>query len=111
MAAGEIDVRVLPDVNPVYAMPPKSGFAEALAKVPLVVSLASRPNETTAKAGLVLPALHPLESWGDYAAREGVIGLMQPAMGPVVIDGKPVEGRAAGDILLSVGRLALGGAD
>ena len=90
------------------AMPPKSGFAEALAKVPLVVSLASRPNETTAKAGLVLPPLHPFESWGDYAARDGVIGLMQPTMGPVVIDGKPVEGKAAGDILLSVGRLALG---
>jgi len=108
MAAGDIEVLVLADVNPVYGMPPKSGFAEALAKVPLVVSLASRPNETTTKAGLVLPTLHPLESWGDYAAREGVIGLMQPAMGPVVIDGKPVEGKAAGDLLLSVGRLALG---
>jgi len=108
MAAGEIDVLILGDVNPVYSMPLKSGFAEALGKVALVVSLSSRPNETTAKVGLVLPALHALESWGDYAARDGVIGLMQPAMGPVVIDGKPVEGRSTGDILLSVGREALG---
>lgn len=108
MAAGEIEVLILADVNPVYGMPPKSGFAESLAKVPLVVSLQSRPSDSTAKAGLVLPSLHPLESWGDYAARDGVIGLMQPTMGPVVIDGKPVEGRAAGDILLSVGRRALG---
>jgi anaerobic selenocysteine-containing dehydrogenase/Fe-S-cluster-containing dehydrogenase component len=108
MAAGKIDVLILADVNPVYGMPPKSGFAEAIAKVPLVVSLASRPTDSTAKAGLVLPSLHPLESWGDYAARDGVIGLQQPTMGPVVIDGKPVEGKATGDILLSVGRKALG---
>jgi len=108
MSAGEIEVLILADVNPVYAMPPKAGFVEALAKVPMVVSLATRPTETSAKAGLVLPSLHPLESWGDYAARDGVIGLMQPAMGPVAIEGKPVEGKATGDILLSVGRLALG---
>jgi molybdopterin-containing oxidoreductase family iron-sulfur binding subunit len=108
MAAGEIEVLILGDVNPVYAMPPKAGFVEALGKVPMVVSLATRPTETSAKAGLLLPALHPLESWGDYVAREGVIGLMQPTMGPVIIDGKPVAGKATGDILLSVGRQALG---
>ncbi|HSE02666.1 MAG TPA: molybdopterin dinucleotide binding domain-containing protein, partial [Methylomirabilota bacterium] len=108
MAAGQIEVLVLVDVNPAYAMPPKSGFAEALGKVPLVVSLASRPNETTVRAHLVLPTLHALESWGDYAAEEGIIGLMQPTMGPVPIDGKPVSGKAMGDIFLSVGRQALG---
>jgi len=108
MAAGEIEVLILADVNPVYAMPPKAGFAEALGKVAMVVSLATRPTETSARAGLLLPALHPLESWGDYVAREGVVGLMQPTMGPVAIEGKPVEGRPTGDILLSVGRQALG---
>jgi molybdopterin-containing oxidoreductase family iron-sulfur binding subunit len=108
MAAGQIEVLLLVDVNPVYAMPPKSGFAEALGKVPLVVSLASRPNETTARAQLVLPILHPLESWGDYASEDGVLGLMQPTMGPVQIDGKPIAAKATGDIFLSVGRQALG---
>ena len=47
MAKGEIEVLILGDVNPVYTMPPKSGFVEALAKVPMVVSLATRPSETT----------------------------------------------------------------
>ena len=108
MAAGQIEVLVLADVNPVYAMPPKSGFAEALAKVPLVVSLASRPNETTARAHLVLPTLHALEAWGDYASEDGVLGLMQPTMGPVQIDGKAIDGKATGDVFLSVGRQALG---
>ena len=108
MAAGQIEVLVLVDVNPVYAMPPKAGFAEALAKVPLVVSLASRPNETTARAHLVLPTLHALEAWGDYASEDGVLGLMQPTMGPVQIDGKPVAAKATGDVFLGVGRQALG---
>ncbi len=108
MSKGEVDVLILVDVNPVYSMPAQSGFADALGKVPMVVALASRSSETTARAHLILPTLHPLESWGDYEARSGVIGLMQPTMGPVPIDGKPVEARATGDILLSVGRQTLG---
>ena len=108
MAKGEIEVLVLGDVNPVYTMPPKSGFVEALAKVPMVVSLANRPSETTVKAHVVLPALHWLETWGDHVAAPGVVGLMQPAMGPVEIGGKPVDGRAIGGIFLSLGRQALG---
>ncbi len=108
MAKGEIEVLILGDVNPVFTMPPKSGFTEALAKVPLVVSLANRPNETASRATLVLPALHSLESWGDFSPEDGVIGLMQPTMGPVHIDGKPVAGKSTGDILLSIGRQVLG---
>jgi len=108
MAAGQIDVLLLVDVNPVYSMPPKAGFAEALGKVPLVVALAGRPSETTARAHLVLPILHPLESWGDYMAEEGVLGLMQPTMGPVQIDGKPIPAKATGDVFLALGRKALG---
>ncbi|HXJ79449.1 MAG TPA: molybdopterin dinucleotide binding domain-containing protein [Candidatus Methylomirabilis sp.] len=108
MNKGEIEVLVLVGVNPVYSMPAKSGFVEALAKVPTVVAVASRANETTARAHLVLPALHPLESWGDYEVQSGVIGLMQPTMGPVPISGKPVDAKATGDILLAVGRQTLG---
>jgi molybdopterin-containing oxidoreductase family iron-sulfur binding subunit len=108
MAKGEVEVLILVGVNPVYTMPARAGFVEALAKVPLSVALSSRPTETTARASLVLPMLHPLESWGDYMAEEGVIGLMQPTMGPVQIEGKPVEARSPGDILLAVGRQALG---
>ena len=108
MAKGEIEVLILGDVNPVFTMPAKAGFAEALAKVPLVVSLANRPSESNAKAHIVLPALHWLESWGDYAAEEGVVGLMQPAMGPVEIGGRPVDAKSVGGTLLSVGRQALG---
>jgi len=108
MGKGEIEVLILTGVNPVFTMPAKASFADALAKVPLVVSLSDRPNETASRAGMVLPALHPLESWGDYVAEDGIVGLMQPAMGPVQIDGKAVDGKSTGDILLAIGRLALG---
>jgi molybdopterin-containing oxidoreductase family iron-sulfur binding subunit len=107
MAGGQIDVLILVDVNPVYSMPAKSGFADALGKVPLVVVLAGRSSETTARAAVVLPTLHALESWGDYSPQEGVVGLMQPAMGPVLIEGKPVQAKSTGDILLGLGRQAL----
>jgi molybdopterin-containing oxidoreductase family iron-sulfur binding subunit len=108
MGRGEIEVLILAGVNPVYALPPRAGFVEALEKVPLVVALASKPDETTARAGLVLPSLHWLESWGDYIAEGGITGLMQPAMGPVPVGGRPLEARSTGDILLAAGRRALG---
>ncbi len=108
MKAGQIEALVLIEVNPLYNMPPGSGFVDALGKVPLVVSLASRPTETTTRAKLVLPVLHPLESWGDYVSRDGVIGLMQPAMGAVQPAGQPLEAQSIGDVLLASGRLALG---
>jgi molybdopterin-containing oxidoreductase family iron-sulfur binding subunit len=108
MGKGEIEVLVLVGVNPVYGMPPKSGFSDALAKVPIVVTLASRANETTARAHVVLPTLHPLESWGDYEVQGGILGLLQPTMGPVPIGGKPVDAKVTGDVLLTIGRQALG---
>ena len=64
-------------------------------------------NVVSARAAVVLPTLHPLESWGDYSPQEGVVGLMQPAMGPVLIEGKPVEARSTGDVFLGLGRSAL----
>jgi molybdopterin-containing oxidoreductase family iron-sulfur binding subunit len=98
MARGEVDLLLLVHVNPLYSMPPKAGFAEALKKVPMVVSFSTQMDETTAQAHLVLPDLHPLESWGDYTAAEGAHGLMQPVMSPVF------DSKAFGDVLLSVGR-------
>ena len=79
-----------------------------LAKVPFVVSLSGHLDEATARAHLSIPDLTPLESWGDYSPREGVWGLMQPAMGPV-----PKIGHTNPDVLdlpqLAALRNALGG--
>src|SRR5213078_1689680 len=103
MAAGEIEVLLLgPGVNPAFTLPGGLKAAEAIGKVPFVVSFANQPDETSALAHLILPDTHWLESWGDYAPREGVIGLMQPTMKPIR------DARPLGDVLLSVARAVLG---
>ncbi|MGH7308419.1 MAG: molybdopterin dinucleotide binding domain-containing protein [Candidatus Rokuibacteriota bacterium] len=103
MAKGEVEVLLLgPRVNPAFTLPGGLKFAEAAAKVPLVVSFAAQPDETTALAHLVLPDVHWLEAWGDYAPRDGVLGLLQPTMSPVR-DALPI-----GEALLRVGRSVLG---
>ena len=101
MRAGEIDVAILHDVNPVYTMPGGANFSEALANVPFVVSTSSCPDETASRADLVLPTHTPLESWGDVEPRAGVRGLMQPSMQP------RLDTKHFGDLLLETGR-ALG---
>src|SRR6059036_2891563 len=103
MAAGEIEVLLLgPGVNPAFTLPGGLKAADAIKNVPFVVSFANQPDETTALAHLILPDTHWLESWGDYAPREGVTGLMQPTMKPIR------DARPLGDVLLSVGRAVLG---
>ena len=102
MRAGDIELVILQNVNPVFAMPSEADFAGALAAVPFVISLSSLPDETTAHADLLLPTHTALESWGDSNPRRGVYGLLQPTMQPVF------DTRHAGDVLIGVGR-ALGG--
>jgi anaerobic selenocysteine-containing dehydrogenase/Fe-S-cluster-containing dehydrogenase component len=103
MAGGEIEVLVLgPGVNPAFTLPSGLKLADAIGKVPFVVSFANVPDQTSALAHVVLPATHWLESWGDYAPREGVLGLLQPTMAPIR------DSRPMGDTLLRVGRAALG---
>jgi molybdopterin-containing oxidoreductase family iron-sulfur binding subunit len=102
MASGDIEVLVLgPRVNPAFTLPGGLKFADAARKVPFIVSFANQPDETTALAHLVLPDTHWLESWGDYAPREGVTGLMQPTMAPVK------DARPLGDVLLQTARAVL----
>ena len=91
-----IPLLLLANTNPAFSLPPSSGFSEALARVPFVVSFSSFPDETTERADLVLPDHTPLESWGDSHPEAGVHGLMQPVMPPVF------ETQALGDTLLSV---------
>ena len=102
MRAGEIELAIVHDVNPVFAMPAAAGFGRALAEVEFTVALSSLPDETTAQADLLLPVHTALESWGDSNPRRGVWGLMQPTMQPV-FDTRPV-----GDVLIDAAR-ALGG--
>jgi len=93
--------------DPIHAIPPSTGFREALARVPFIVSVSSLLDDTALQADLVLPDHTQLESWGDVipqaGARESVVGLMQPVVTPVF------DTRQFPDLLLTTANL-LGGA-
>ncbi len=83
MKAGRVEVLIIHGANPAYSLPASTGFMEALGKVKKVVYLGDRVDETGELCDYVLPATHPLESWGDAEPQRGVFSLMQPAIGPV----------------------------
>ncbi len=95
---GEVDMLLIHDANPLFSLPAAMEFDRSMAAVPFVVSFSSMPDETSERAHLILPVHTPLESWGDYAPRTQVTGLMQPVMGPVF------NTRHLGDVLIAVGK-------
>jgi molybdopterin-containing oxidoreductase family iron-sulfur binding subunit len=104
-AAGGIDVLLVHHADLAGALPTTLRAAQALGKVPLVVSFALRPDATTARAHLVLPDHHTLESIGDVTPRRGVVALAQPVMIPLH------DTRPASQVLIETGRRLPGGAE
>ena len=102
MEAGEVDVLLVHDSNPIFSLPDGVGFRQALDKVPLIVALSSFRDETTEQADLILPTNTYLESWGDDVPDPGVgfpvASISQPVV-TTLYDTLPV-----GDIMLSLAR-------
>ncbi|MCC7418461.1 MAG: Fe-S cluster-containing hydrogenase [Acidobacteria bacterium] len=78
-AAGRIAALLVWHTNPVFDLPGGS----AVSKVPLLVSLAERPDETSAAAHAVCPDHHAFESWADAEPVAGSYGLTQPLVRPL----------------------------
>jgi molybdopterin-containing oxidoreductase family iron-sulfur binding subunit len=92
---GEVDLLLVNNTNPCYALPPGSGVAEALARPGVfVVSFSNVMDDTTARSHMVLPVRLPLESWDLYDGVQGQPGVLQPAMGRLT------EAPLLGDVLL-----------
>ena len=71
-------------VNPVYDAPSLGQRSpSALAKVPFVVSLNDRLDETSLLADVLAPGSHPFECWGDAALPKGVVAIQQPVIQPL----------------------------
>ncbi len=85
MQEGRYQLVFIENVNPAFTLPENSGFKEALAAVPFVVSLSTENDETSELADLHLPTSHFLESWGDTRPRNGVFALQQPVMARVPV--------------------------
>ncbi|HEX3034562.1 MAG TPA: molybdopterin-dependent oxidoreductase [Thermodesulfobacteriota bacterium] len=98
MNRGEVELLLIYNANPVFTLPNSLKFREALRKVPFVISFSSFMDETSQYANLILPDHSTLETWGDFIPKEGIHGLIQPAMRPI-FNTKPT-----GDVILSVSK-------
>jgi anaerobic selenocysteine-containing dehydrogenase len=106
MHNGKIQVALIQG-DPCHAIPPSTGFQEALDRVPFIVSFSSIMDDTALQADLILPDHAALESWGDViplaGSRQPIIGLMQPVVTPLF------DTRQFADVLLAAAS-RLGGA-
>ncbi len=107
MADSKVKVLFVHGANPLFELPQSLGFVEALAKVPLVISFASFPDETALASDYILPDHTPLESFGYQRVLAGSNRPAQSSIQPVVA---PLyDTRATADVLIAAAR-GLGGA-
>ncbi|MBC7385325.1 MAG: 4Fe-4S dicluster domain-containing protein [Cryobacterium sp.] len=95
MNRGAVDALIISNANPLFSIPRSLGFALAMAKVPLVIVIGDREDETVKFSDYLLPDHHFLENWGDAQPRGGVVALQQPTLAPIH------SSRALGDTLLT----------
>ncbi len=95
MRTGQVDTLVITSWNPVYGAPFDLNFGKALSQVPHSVYRSLYLDETAQRAGWVVPALHPLESWGDARAHDGTVTFVQPLISPLYAGATEYEVLAA----------------
>jgi len=83
LGAGEVDTLLCTAWNPAYTAPADLGLPALLLKVPNLVYLTAREDETSRLAGTVVAAAHPLEAWGDLRGRDGTASIVQPLLAPL----------------------------
>jgi molybdopterin-containing oxidoreductase family iron-sulfur binding subunit len=103
MNAGSVEALIILDANPVYSLPKAYGFKEALKNVPFKVAITQFMDETAEQCDLIMADHSPLESWGDWSPRAGVLSLQQPTIQPLH------DTRQAMDILLQSANAITGG--
>ena len=82
---------VLPP-NPVFTVAGDLNLAEAFKAIGDVVYLSNYDDETADYCAWTVPASHTLEAWGDVQAPDGVLGVGQPMIAPLLVGSKsPVE--------------------
>ena len=101
MNAGQVELLLLLDVNPVYDAPVDLEFRAALDKVAMRVHHGLYYDETGLLSHWHLPATHYLEDWGDVRAYDGTATVQQPLIAPLY------DGRGTAAVL----SLLLGNAD
>jgi Fe-S-cluster-containing dehydrogenase component len=82
LARGDVDVLITAGVNPVHSLPDGRHWRKWLEKVPVLVAVTERVDETSSLARYVCPAPHYLETWGDVEPVSGIVCLRQPTIEP-----------------------------
>ena len=87
------EVLMVLGADPVFASAAPARFAAAVEKVPLVVTFAGVPDDTSLHADWILPEAHFLERWELWTTPPGVAyplaSLAQPALTPPLHDARP----------------------
>src|SRR5262249_50062067 len=83
IASGSVDTLVITAWNPVYGAPVDYKLGKLLERVPNSIYLAMYEDETAAACKTIVPAAHPLESWGDLRATDGTTSIVQPLIAPL----------------------------
>ena len=83
LKAGKVSALIVFGTDLTHNLPGRESLAEAIRKVPLVVSLAARIDDFATLAKYVCPDHHALESWLDAEPISGVVGICQPTLRPL----------------------------
>jgi anaerobic selenocysteine-containing dehydrogenase len=105
-ADSPIQVLFVSDANPSYSLPNSKAFADAIKKIPMVVSFSSYLGETAELADFILPSPSYLEQYEDRPVAAGyplpIVNLTRPVVEPLF------NTRSVGDVVIELAR-SLGG--
>jgi MoCo/4Fe-4S cofactor protein with predicted Tat translocation signal len=81
--AGSVQTLIISNVNPAYDAPADLRWADLQKKVPQVVHVGYREDETSVGVSFHAPLAHYLESWGDLRSENGTYLSVQPMILPL----------------------------
>lgn len=84
LASGSVQDLWILGGNPVYGAPAELDLAKKIAAIENSVYLAEYVDETAEHCRTVVPAAHPLESWGDVQGCDGTYAVCQPQILPLL---------------------------
>lgn len=83
IAGGKVAVLFVLGMNPVADLPLSDATRQAFERIPMLVTLAPREDETAAIAKIHCPDSDPFESWGDAEPVAGLVSVQQPLILPL----------------------------
>jgi anaerobic selenocysteine-containing dehydrogenase len=87
MSTGDVDLLFVHGTNPVFELPTSSGIADAIARVPMIVSFSPFVDETAVLSDYILPDHTYLEGWGYQVASPSTdrpaVSSQQPVVQPL----------------------------